>query len=213
MTRLLLAALLLMATVSYAGSRLVDRVRESVPEGLRISAMTCRGSVVKLRGDTPNNARLSAFMRAMNERGIHSELVMVLKKNDVEPAVSVFVLHARDTANPRLDPCVGLPGRYAVPGAPVVPGSFRDACPGTPSPLHILSTRGTDDIRMIGVMSRSGGALLAVVKAEDSEVQRVRVGDRLGAAGACVTKITEGGMTFRISGNPPEVRNIRLTPD
>ncbi len=197
------AAVLLAAGVSAgATERFVDRVQDSLPEGVRLTAMNCRGNAVVIRGESPDEARLTTFMRGMSDKGITPELHLTHPGKETDPPVLTFMLHARDAKASGADVCTDLPDRFPVVRAEVARRREPPApCPGARNPQHVLDRQAVETIRMVGVMTRTETRFLyAIVQGSGEQAHRVRVGDRLGAEEACVLAIREDGISVRLPG-------------
>lgn len=196
-------AFILLAVSASAGAAVsfADRVQESLPQGVRLTAMNCRGNFVVIRGESPDEPRLTTFMRSMSDKGISPELQLTNLQKEVNPPVLTFMLHARDTKSSGADLCADLPSRYPVVRVEAPRRGPPVPCPGAQKPLRVLDEQSVETIRMIGVMTKTETSLLyAIVQGSGEQVHRVRVGDRLGAEEACVLAIGEDGISVRLPG-------------
>ncbi len=155
-----------------------------------------------IRGESPDEPRLTTFMRSMSDKGISPELHLTHPGKETDPPVLTFTLHARDTKSFGADVCTGLPDRFPVVRAEVSRRREPPApCPGARNPQHVLDRQAVETIRMVGVMTRTETQFLyAIVQGSGEQVHRVRVGDRLGAEEACVLAIREDGISVRLPG-------------
>ena len=196
------AVVLLAAGVSAgATERFVDRVQDSLPEGVRLTAMNCRGNAVVIRGESPDEARLKTFMRSMSDKGITPELHLTHPGKETDSPVLAFMLHARDAKSSGADVCTDLPDRFPVVRVVASAREPPAPCPGSRQPRRILDRQSVESIRLAGVMTREDTRYLyAIVQGSGEQVHRVRIGDRLGAEDACVLAIREDGIFVRLPG-------------
>ncbi len=183
-----------------------DRVQDSLPEGVRLTAMNCRGNVVVIRGASPDEARLSAFMRSLSGNGISADLHLTSLENDSSPPVLTFMLHARSAKPSGADVCAGLPDRFPVVRSEALRREVPAPCPGARLPQRVLDRQSVETLHMVGVMTKEDtGLLYAIVQGTGEQVHRVRVGDRLGAEDACVLAITADGLTVGLPGGKRKI--------
>lgn len=206
MRRLTAAVLLAFCQAAGAAGFFAERVQDSLPEGVRLTAMNCRGNVVVIRGASPDEARLSAFMRSLSGNGISADLHLTRLENDSTPPVLTFMLHARSAKPSGADVCAGLPDRFPVIRSEALRREVPAPCPGARLPHRVLDRQSVETIQMLGVMTREDtGLLYAIVQGTGELVHRVRVGDRLGAEDACVLAITADGLTVGLPGGKRKI--------
>lgn len=186
--------------VSAAG-RFAERIQDSLPEGVRLTAMNCRGNAVVIRGESPDEARLAAFTRNLSGHGVAMEIHLTQLEEKTRPPVLMFMLHARSAKPSGADVCAGLPDRFPVVRSEALRREVPAPCPGARLPQRVLDRQSVETIQMVGVMTREDtGLLYAIVQGTGELVHRVRVGDRIGAEDACVLAIAADGLTIGLPG-------------
>ena len=203
-----LTAFVLLAAGQAAGAAgfFAERVQDSLPEGVRLTAMNCRGNAVVIRGESPDEARLTAFLRNMSGHGVSADLQLTNFEKETSPPVLTFMLHARSAKPSGADVCASLPDRFPVVRSEALRREVPAPCPGARLPQRVLDRQSVETLHMVGVMTKEDtGLLYAIVQGTGDQVHRVRVGDRLGAEDACVLAITADGLTVGLPGGEKRI--------
>lgn len=201
MRRPAVLVLLAISPVAGAAGFFAERIQDSLPEGVRLTAMNCRGNAVVIRGESPDEARLTAFTINLSGRGVATEIHLTQLEEKTRPPVLMFMLHARSAKPSGADVCAGLPDRFPVVRSEALRREVPAPCPGARLPQRVLDRQSVETLQMVGVMTREDtGLLYAIVQGTGELVHRVRVGDRLGAEDACVLAIGADGLTVGLPG-------------
>lgn len=193
--------LLTVPPMANAAGFFADRIQDSLPEGVRLTAMNCRGNAVVIRGESPDEARLTAFTINLSGRGVATEIHLTQPEGKTGTPLLAFMLHARNAKPSGTDVCVGLPDRFPVVRSEALRREVPAPCPGSRLPQRVLDRQSVETLRLLGIMTKEETRLLyAIVQGTGEQVHRVRVGDRLGAEDACVLAIAADGITILLAG-------------
>jgi hypothetical protein len=208
--RFLATAILLAAGQAAAAGPFANRIQDSLPPDVRLTAMNCRGTFVVLRGETPDHHRLALFLRGLAGQGIATELQLTHIEKTTPPVLT-FLLHAREAKPSGAELCAGLPERFPVVRVESPSRQPPVPCPGPPNPARLLDRESVETLRLVGVMTKEEvNVLYAIVQGSGDQLHRVRVGDRIGAENACVLRVSADGMTVML---PDGERRIPLATE